>query len=77
MFSGQANGAENGFGVEGSDENKPLLKLVMNPRGKVHDIYSLRKQGYNIESALSPEVCQEIVRDLNSPRGKGNLRCLC
>jgi len=70
---GQANGTENGFGIgiEGNDENKNLMKLVMNPRGKVHDIYSLRKQGYNIESALSPEVCQEIVRDLNSPKGKG------
>ncbi|KAF5300696.1 hypothetical protein FQA39_LY11058 [Lamprigera yunnana] len=68
---GQGNGAENGFGVEGHDENKPLLTLVMNPRGKVQDIYSLRKQGYNIDAALSPEFCQEIVRDLNSPRGKG------
>ncbi|XP_031355840.1 uncharacterized protein LOC116180128 isoform X3 [Photinus pyralis] len=68
---GQANGAENGFGVEGHDENKPLLQLVMNPRGKLQDIYSLRKQGYSIDATLSPEFCQEIVRDLNSPRGKG------
>ncbi|XP_025836747.1 uncharacterized protein LOC108742527 isoform X3 [Agrilus planipennis] len=68
------NGTENGYGADigGSDENKPLLKLVMNPRGKVHDINSLRKQGYNIEPALlSPEICQEIVRDLNAPKGKG------
>ncbi|KAK5640117.1 hypothetical protein RI129_010928 [Pyrocoelia pectoralis] len=68
---GQANGTENGFGVEGHDENKPLLQLVMNPRGKLQDIYSLRKQGFSIDATLSPEFCQEIVRDLNSPRGKG------
>lgn len=43
----------------------------MNPRGKVQDINSLRKQGLCIEPALSPEVCKEIVRDLNSPKGKG------
>ena len=43
----------------------------MNPMGHVQDINSLRKQGYVIESALSPDVCLEIVKDLNSPKGKG------
>lgn len=43
----------------------------MNPGGQLHDINSLRKQGYNIEAALSPEVCLEIVKGLNSPKGKG------
>lgn len=43
----------------------------MNPGGQVHDINSLRNQGYNFESALSPNICLEIVRDLNSPKGKG------
>lgn len=43
----------------------------MNPYGQVHDINSLRKQGFNVESALSPEIAQEIVRGLNSPKGKG------
>lgn len=45
----------------------------MNPMGHVQDINSLRKQGYVIESALSPDVCLEIVKDLNSPKGKGML----
>lgn len=73
IFIGKAHRIENGFGIGNgeNDENKSLLKLVMNPRGKLHDIYSLRKQGFSIDAALSPEVCQEIVRDLNSPKGKG------
>ncbi|CAG9859807.1 unnamed protein product [Phyllotreta striolata] len=55
----------------GSEKPKDPLKLVMNPHGQVHDINSLRKQGFNVESALSPEIAQEIVRGLNSPKGKG------
>lgn len=68
---GQAT--ENGTSVttERSEESKSILELVMNPRGKVQDINSLRKQGHCIEPALSPDVCLEIVRDLNSPKGKG------
>ncbi|XP_015840184.2 uncharacterized protein LOC656988 isoform X4 [Tribolium castaneum] len=54
-----------------SSESKDPLKLVMNPHGQVQDINSLRKQGYTIEPALSPDVCLEIVKDLNSPKGKG------
>jgi hypothetical protein len=54
------------------DENKPLLKLVMDPRGQVQDLNSLRRQGYNIETgSMSPEVAFDLVRDLNSPKGKG------
>ncbi|KAL3285201.1 hypothetical protein HHI36_019316 [Cryptolaemus montrouzieri] len=63
------NGSEHSY--ESSCEKKSPLKLVMNPHGQVQDINSLRKQGYTIESALSPDVCLEIVKDLNSPRGKG------
>lgn len=44
----------------------------MDPRGQIQDLTSLRRQGYNIEPALSPEVCFDLVRDLNTPRGKGN-----
>lgn len=67
---GKAN--ENGSTTtEQSEESKSVLELVMNPRGKVQDINSLRKQGHCIEPALSPDVCLEIVRDLNSPKGKG------
>jgi len=48
------------------------LSLVMNPRGQIHDINSLRKQGFKIEPGqLSPEVCFDLVKDLNSPCGKG------
>lgn len=62
----------NGVREEDHDENKPLLKLIMNPRGQVQDLSTLRKQGYAIEpAALSPDVCMDIVRDLNSPKGKG------
>ena len=54
------------------DENKPILKLVMDPRGQIQDLNSLRRQGYNIEpGSLSPEVAFDLVRDLNSPKGKG------
>lgn len=52
-------------------ESKSILKLVMNPHGQVQDINSLKKQGLQFESALSPDVCAEIVKDLNSPKGKG------
>ena len=45
----------------------------MNPHGQVQDINSLRRQGYTIEPALSPDVCLEIVKDLNSPKGKGTV----
>lgn len=55
--------------------NKDSLKLVMNPHGQIQDLNSLRKQGYSIESALSPDVCLEIVKDLNSPKGKGTPKC--
>lgn len=56
---------------DGGDKSKDPLKLVMNPHGQIQDIHSLRKQGYNVEPALSPDVCLEIVKDLNSPKGKG------
>ncbi|XP_068084957.1 uncharacterized protein [Anabrus simplex] len=53
-------------------ESKPNLKLVMDPRGQIQDISTLRRQGYTIETgALSPEVCFDLVRDLNAPKGKG------
>ncbi|XP_063919964.1 uncharacterized protein LOC135134972 isoform X4 [Zophobas morio] len=57
--------------ISESSESKDPLKLVMNPHGQVQDINSLRRQGYTIEPALSPDVCLEIVKDLNSPKGKG------
>jgi hypothetical protein len=54
------------------------LSLLMNPRGQIHDINSLRKQGFSIEQGqLSPEVCFDLVKDLNSPCGKGASRDQC
>ncbi|XP_021923769.1 uncharacterized protein LOC110831736 isoform X4 [Zootermopsis nevadensis] len=54
------------------DENKPVLRLVMDPRGQIQDLNSLRRQGYNIEpESMSPEVAFDLVRDLNAPKGKG------
>jgi len=53
-------------------EPKPLLKLVMNPRGQVQDWHQLKQAGiYSEPSALSPEICHDIVKDLHSPSGKG------
>lgn len=52
--------------------SKPPLKLVMDPRGQVQDISSLRQQGFNIETgSVSPDICFDLVRDLNATKGKG------
>ncbi|KAE8736999.1 hypothetical protein FOCC_FOCC017542 [Frankliniella occidentalis] len=56
----------------GQQRDKPVLKLVMDPRGQVQDLWSLQKQGVDPPcGALSPEVCFHLVRDLNAPKGKG------
>ncbi|XP_037083793.1 uncharacterized protein LOC119104232 [Pollicipes pollicipes] len=54
-------------------KDKPLLQLVMNPHGHVYDLNALKKQGWIIDSkgGLSPDVCSDLVKDLNSPNGKG------
>lgn len=43
----------------------------MDPRGQVQDLQTLRKLGENIEPCLSPEVCFDLVKDLNATKGKG------
>lgn len=45
----------------------------MDPRGQVQDLQTLRKLGENIEPCLSPEVCFDLVRDLNAAKGKGGI----
>lgn len=56
-------------------DGKPLMKLVMNPRGKVQDWHTFKSTGmYNEHEALSPEICHDIVRDLQSPKGKGRYK---
>lgn len=55
-----------------SKESKPPLKLVMNPRGQVQDLTMLKKQGFAADpTPMSPDVCFDLVRDLNAPKGKG------
>ncbi|CAH1967642.1 unnamed protein product [Acanthoscelides obtectus] len=53
-----------------SDSKKDILHLVRNPCGQLLDINVARRQGHNFEPALSPQVCQKIVEDLNAPKGK-------
>ncbi|CAN7994140.1 unnamed protein product, partial [Ixodes hexagonus] len=50
----------------------PRLKLILDPR-HLQDANTLRQSGINIveHSAISPEVCLDLVKDLNSPCGKG------
>lgn len=43
----------------------------MNPKGKVQDLNSLRRQGFVEAPMLSPEICAEVVNALHAPRGKG------
>lgn len=49
------------------------LKLIMDPRGQVQDLATLRNQGVTLDSSgmLSPDRCAELVSALNAPKGKG------
>ncbi|XP_050315731.1 uncharacterized protein LOC126750197 isoform X6 [Anthonomus grandis grandis] len=71
VHEGEGRGTLNGTASSDGSGKKDPLKLVMNPAGQVQDINTLKKQGYTFETALSPEVCLEIVKGLNSPKGKG------
>lgn len=47
------------------------LKLVLDPR-ELQDAMKLRNSGlYNEHNVVSPDICFDLVRDLNSPTGKG------
>ncbi|KFM63146.1 hypothetical protein X975_25298, partial [Stegodyphus mimosarum] len=50
----------------------PKLKLVLDPRHPL-DVQALRSSGYVISehNVVSPEVCHDLVKDLQSPVGKG------
>ncbi|XP_057365531.1 uncharacterized protein LOC130686425 [Daphnia carinata] len=51
---------------------KSPLKLLMNPKGQIWDLKSLRNTGMHIEAPpLSPEICSSLVKDLHTPKGKG------
>ena len=44
----------------------------MNPKGQIWDLKSLRSLGHNIDAPpLSPEICSSLVKDLHTPKGKG------
>lgn len=50
----------------------PQLKLILDPRHLL-DMKRLRQEGINIveHNAVSPEICLDLVKDLNSPTGRG------
>ncbi|XP_054711148.1 uncharacterized protein LOC129220741 [Uloborus diversus] len=58
--------------VRPSKGGLPRLKLILDPRTLV-DMGRLLREGVDIvdHNAMSPEVCHDIVKDLNSPTGKG------
>ena len=58
--------------VRPSRDGPPKLKLILAPR-QVIDLNYLLKEGVEIvqHDAMSPEICHTIVKDLNSPTGKG------
>lgn len=49
------------------------LKLVMDPRGHIQDLTTLRNHGVSMDNSgmLSPDRCAELVSALNAPKGKG------
>ncbi|XP_076327397.1 uncharacterized protein LOC143234155 isoform X1 [Tachypleus tridentatus] len=53
-------------------EGPPKLKLILDPR-HLQDANQLRKAGQNISehNVVSPDICLGLVKDLNSPVGKG------
>lgn len=50
----------------------PKLKLILDPR-QIQDMAKLRSSGQviNEHNVISPDICLGIVKDLNSPTGKG------
>jgi len=51
---------------------KSPLKLLMNPKGQMWDLNTLRHSGIYIDAPpLSPEICSSLVKDLHTPKGKG------
>ena len=58
--------------VRPSTDGPTRLKLILDPRHIV-DMQRLLKEGVDIvkHDAISPEVCHDLVKDLNSPTGRG------
>ncbi|XP_055857957.1 uncharacterized protein LOC129920597 isoform X4 [Episyrphus balteatus] len=55
---------------ENNYNDKNLLRLVMNPRGQVRDLNSVREP-LSETGLLSPDRCAELVTALNAPKGRG------
>ncbi|CAG0912390.1 unnamed protein product [Notodromas monacha] len=67
VSAGEAPGNQDVEGIH----RTPSLKFVLNPT-HVKDALSLRNSAiYNDHAKLSPEVFSDLVKDLNSPVGKG------
>lgn len=60
--------------VRPSRDGPPCLKLILDPR-HIIDMQYLLREGVDIvkHDTISPEVCHDIVKDLNSPTGRGGL----
>ncbi|XP_043203355.1 actin cytoskeleton-regulatory complex protein PAN1-like isoform X6 [Amphibalanus amphitrite] len=73
MTGGSQSENEDGAESPHVPKDKPLLQLLMNPHGHVYDMNALKKQGWIIDNkgGLSPEICSDLIKDLNSPTGKG------
>lgn len=58
--------------VRPSTKKPAGLKLILDPR-QIIDMRKLLEEGVDIvqHDAVSPEVCHNIVRDLNAQAGKG------
>lgn len=52
------------------ESKKDPLKLIMNPRGKVKDLTSLREP-LSETGLLSPDRCAKLVQALNEQKGRG------
>lgn len=59
--------------VRPSRDGPHKLKLLLDPR-HVIDLEHLLKEGIEIvkHDTMSPEICHNLVKDLNSPTGKGS-----
>uniref|UniRef100_A0A1B0D621 Uncharacterized protein n=1 Tax=Phlebotomus papatasi TaxID=29031 RepID=A0A1B0D621_PHLPP len=72
MYSSSVSHEETTRHESYTHQDKLPLKLVMNPRGQVQDLETLRKQGILIDpTPQSPDRCAEVVNALQATGGKG------
>ncbi|CAH0769358.1 unnamed protein product [Bemisia tabaci] len=78
---GSVNGYQNYYSTQNeniepnySNRQKPILNLVMDPRGKVRDLETLKREGYEVDHGSPPPLSPQtfdLVSHLNAPTGKG------